>query len=168
MDPYVGEIRMFGGTFAPLGWAMCNGQLLPISDYETLYTLLGTTYGGDGQTNFGLPNLQGRVPLHLGSGFQMGQMAGEEQITLKGGQLPMHNHSFIAKVSAGTADTPVGNLVAAVTAPAEAYNAAPATSALAPASISPDGGGGQPHDNMQPYQCVSFIIALNGIWPSQG
>lgn len=164
-DPYVGEIRMFGGTFAPAGWAFCNGALLPISQYETLFNLIGTTYGGDGQNDFALPNLQGRLPLHTAQNFPIGQVAGTETVTLIGNQLPIHNHAFVATQNAGSATTPGGQTLAQF-AGNSAYFAAPATTPLAPTSLLPDPGGSQPHENRHPFLCISFILSLFGIYPT--
>jgi microcystin-dependent protein len=165
-DPYLGEIRMFGGSFAPQGWALCNGALLAISDYDALFQLLGTTYGGDGMSTFGLPNLQGRVPLHQAAQFPLGQSAGEESVMLTVNQLPSHSHAFMATKNAGSAPDPAGN-VPAQFAGKEVYFQGPATTALAPASITPDPGGATPHPNMQPFLCVTFIISLFGQFPPQ-
>jgi microcystin-dependent protein len=164
-DPYIGEIRMWGGTYAPAGWAFCNGQALPISEYEALFNLIGTTYGGDGQTTFDLPNIQGRLPLHVGAGFQMGQQAGEETVTLTSNQLPIHNHAFLATQNAGSQQSPAGSVVAQF-AGHEAYFNGAATAAMAPQSLLPDPGGSQPHNNLQPYLCITFIISLFGIYPT--
>jgi microcystin-dependent protein len=164
-DPYIGEIKMFAGNFAPYGWALCNGQLLPIAQYQALYNLIGTTYGGDGQSTFALPNLQGRLPVHQGTGFVMGQVGGSETVTLTAAQLPAHPHSFQASLNTGSQKNPATNVPAAIGA-GSAYAQDPPTSAMAPQSIGTDGGG-RPHDNMQPYLCVTFIIALTGIYPSQ-
>ena len=166
MDPFVGEIRMFGGNFAPAGWAFCNGQVLPISEYETLFNLIGTTYGGDGQSNFALPNLQGRVPVHQGSSFTLGALAGSETVPLTQNQLPLHSHAFLGSANPGGQTSPVGNGVATIVA-GSAYIQAAATTALNPASISSAPGGNQPHQNMQPFLCISFIISLFGIYPTQ-
>ena len=163
-EPYLGEIRMFAGTFAPDQWAFCNGQTLPIPQYYALFTLIGTTYGGDGQTTFALPNLQGKLPVHQGSGFAMGQAGGSETVTLTAAQLPAHSHSFQASPSTGSQSSPARNVPAAIGA-GSAYAQDPPTVAMAAQSIGTDGGG-QSHDNMQPYQCVSFIIALAGTYPS--
>jgi microcystin-dependent protein len=165
-DPFVGEIRMFGGNFAPAGWALCNGQLLAISEFEVLFNLIGTTYGGDGQSTFALPDLRGRLPVHQGSGSVIGQAAGEESVILTSQQLPLHSHPFAASTNPGAQTNPVGNAPATIVA-GSAYAQAPATTALAPQSIQADPGGNQPHDNMQPYLCISFIISLFGIFPSQ-
>lgn len=157
---------MFGGNFAPAGWALCNGALQSISGNEPLFMLLGTTYGGDGQSTFALPDLQGRLPVHQGSGLTLGNAGGTETVTLTVGQTPMHSHSFLGSTSAGALRDPTGNVVAAIVA-GSAYAQAPATAALAPQSIGLSGGGNLPHDNMQPYLCVTFIISLYGIFPSQ-
>jgi microcystin-dependent protein len=164
-QPYVGEIRMFAGGFAPAGWMFCNGQLLPISEYDVLFNLIGTTYGGDGQTTFALPDLQGRLPVHQTGGFAMGQTGGSETATLTAAQLPMHSHPFLASTSPGAQKNPTGNVLATAVA-GSAYIQAPPTTALAAQSIQQDPGGSQPHDNMQPYLCVSFIISLYGVYPS--
>jgi microcystin-dependent protein len=165
-DPYIGEIRMWGGNFAPAGWAFCNGALLAISDYEALFNLIGTTYGGDGETNFALPNLQGRLPMHVGQGFPIASLGGSETVTLTGNQLPIHNHAFLASQNNGTATSPAGQVPATLQAGSFAYLQAPATSALNPASLLPDPGGSQPHENRQPFLCISFILSLFGIYPT--
>lgn len=158
---------MFGGNFAPVGWKLCDGSLLPISEYDVLFNLIGTTYGGDGMNTFALPDLQGRVPVHQGSGFVPGQAAGTETVTLTGGQHAAHSHPFLASTDAGGQRNPTGNVPATIPA-GSAYVQQPAATALAPASIAPAPGTGQPHDNMQPYVCVTFIIALAGVYPPQG
>ena len=163
-QPYVGEIRMFAGSFAPAGWMFCEGQLLPISENETLFQLIGTTYGGDGQSTFGLPDLRGRIPLHQGNGFIMAETGGAEEITLTVQQIAAHNHSFMANTAAGSNPNPGGNLVAAA-ANIDLYREAPPGSAMSPSAISPTGGS-QPHTNFQPYLCIDFIISLFGIFPS--
>ncbi|HEY1189378.1 MAG TPA: tail fiber protein [Gemmata sp.] len=170
-DPYIGEIRLFGGNFAPVGWAFCNGQLLPISQYDVLFALIGTTYGGDGQSTFGLPNLQGRLSVHQGTlagggTYVLGQSAGSETITLSSGQIGPHTHAANAGGAAGTG-TPAGNLLGATGS--QARYLPPGTGPtvpLSPQSIQP-AGNGLPHENMMPYLCVSFIIALQGIFPTQ-
>jgi microcystin-dependent protein len=164
-DPYVGEIRMFGGNFAPAGWAFCNGQLLAISEYETLFNLIGTTYGGDGQSTFALPSLPGRVPVHQGPNFTLGTLAGAESVTLNTNQMPLHSHAFEGSTNPGAQTSPVGNAVATIVA-GSAYIDGAATTALASGSITPSAGGNQPHTNMQPFLCVSFIISLFGIYPT--
>jgi microcystin-dependent protein len=162
-QPYVGEIRMFAGNFAPAGWMFCAGQLLPISENETLFQLIGTTYGGDGQSTFGLPDLRGRIPLHQGNGFILAETGGTEEITLTINQVAAHSHPWLASEGAATSLTPAGNM------PAEAskrfYVAPSAVAAMAPTSISPTGGS-QPHNNFQPYLCIDFIISLFGLFPS--
>jgi microcystin-dependent protein len=171
-DPYIGEIRMFGGSFAPVGWVFCDGQLMPISENDALFTLIGTTYGGDGQETFGIPNLQSRVPLHSGtlSGttYQLGETGGVESVTLTTNQIPTHNHAMVTTATSQTL-SPQGAVMATATssqAGVTAYQDAPATVALAPGSISPTGGT-QPHDNIQPTLCVSYIMSLFGIFPTQ-
>jgi microcystin-dependent protein len=160
---------MFGGNFAPQGWALCQGQLLPISEYDALFTLIGTTYGGDGQETFALPDLAGRIPIHQGSGYVMGQSAGAETVTLTVDQLAGHNHVLAGSTDVGSASSPQNNVPASLPAAgtAAAYNTRPPPGGLDPSSITPTGGS-QPHTNMQPYLCVTFIIALEGIFPSQG
>ena len=165
-DPFVGEIRMFGGNFAPQGWAFCNGQSLPISEYEALFNLIGTTYGGDGQSTFALPNLQGRVPVHQAANFLMGQAAGAETVSLTLNQMPQHSHTLQASTNPGNQTNPPGNALATVVA-GSAYLEGAASVSLASGSVSPAPGGSQPHSNLQPYLCVSFIISLFGIYPSQ-
>ncbi len=167
-EPYVGEIRVFGGNFAPLGWAFCNGQLLPIAENATLFNLIGTTYGGDGQQTFALPDMQGRALIHEGSGYVIGQKAGVENVTLTQAQLPAHGHTLMATNTAGTAAIP-GPSVALASPPAgdSIYdNGATNPVTLAPQAV---GGGGNdaPHSNRQPYLGVSYIISLFGIYPSQ-
>lgn len=164
-QPYVGEIRMFGGNFAPAGWMLCQGQVVPIDQYDTLYNLIGTTYGGDGQSTFALPNLQGRLPMHQGAGFVMGQTGGVEQVTLITQQLPVHNHPMAASLNNATGNTVTGNVVGSVGA-TQIYREAPAASAMANQACTFDGGN-QPHNNMQPYLCINFIISLFGVYPSQ-
>jgi microcystin-dependent protein len=159
---------MFGGNFAPAGWMLCQGQLLPISENETLFNLIGTTYGGDGQETFALPDLQGRVPLHVGSSFQQGEKGGVETVTLTVSTIPGHNHVPTGTTANGNSTNPSGAIWANFPDGA-AYNAAigavPASNLNAQAlGIS---GGSQPHDNMMPYLCVNFIISLFGIFPHQ-
>lgn len=163
-QPYIGEIRMFGGNFAPAGWMFCEGQLLPIAENNNLFLLIGTTYGGDGRSTFGLPDLRGRLPIHQGDGFTLAETGGAEQITLTVQQIPTHSHPMLASEDPATVPNPQNN-VAAVTATATPYfNIQPATQ-LSPQSISAVGGS-QPHNNFQPYLCVDFIISLFGIFPS--
>ena len=167
-EPFIGEIRMFGGSFAPAGWAFCNGQLIPISENDPLFQLIGTTYGGDGQETFALPNLQSRAPMHQGSNagqtFTLGEAAGVESVTLTIQQIPVHTHALLGSGAGATAQTPGGN-VAAVAA-AQVYSSASSPTQMSAQSISPVGGS-QPHENIQPYLCISFIISLFGVFPSQ-
>lgn len=163
-QPYVGELRMFGGNFAPAGWMFCEGQLLPISENETLFQLIGTTYGGDGQSTFGLPDLRGRLPVHQGNGFILAETGGAETVTLTANQIPGHAHSLLASTNVSTVTAPGGN-VSAQTGTFDGYQTTPGTAQMAAQSISPTGGS-QPHTNFQPYLCVSFIISLFGIFPS--
>lgn len=163
-QPYVGEIRMFAGNFPPAGWMFCEGQLLPISENETLFQLIGTTYGGDGESTFALPDLRGRVPLHQGNSFQMAEAAGVEQVTLSIQQIPIHTHTLFGSTNTATAANPTTQVIGTSTAIDTFINAQPAQ-ALSPASIT-SVGGNQPHNNMQPYLCVDFIISLFGIFPS--
>jgi microcystin-dependent protein len=170
-NPYVGEIRMFGGNFAPAGWMFCQGQLLPISEYETLFQLIGTTYGGDGQETFGLPNMASRIPVHMGQGpgisqnYQIGEVGGVESVLLTQQNVPIHSHAFQASSGTGLAAQPESNVLAASRDyKTFATNPSP-TAPMAAGSIVPTGGS-QPHENMGPYQCVSFIISLFGIFPS--
>ncbi len=168
-EPYVGEIRMVGFNFAPVNWAFCNGQLVPISENETLFNLIGTTYGGDGQSTFALPNLQSRVPIHMGTSsaggtYVIGQMAGEEQVTLNANQIPSHSHVPQANSGAGTQTSPGGNVWAA--SGALPYSNNPPNAPMAPQAVQ-NTGGSQPHGNIQPYLAINFIISLYGIYPSQ-
>jgi microcystin-dependent protein len=163
-QPYVGEIRMFAGNFAPAGWMFCEGQLLPISENEVLFQLIGTTYGGDGESTFGLPDLRGRLPIHQGNGFVLAESGGAEEITLTVTQIPAHSHAFLASGAAATTRDPLpGN--AAATPSGDLYNQILDAIPLSPTTIAP-AGGSQPHTNFQPYLCVDFIISLFGIFPS--
>jgi microcystin-dependent protein len=163
-QPYIGEIRLFGGSFAPAGWAFCWGQQLAISENDTLFNLIGTTYGGDGQTTFNLPNLASRVPVHMGAGI-IGEMAGVESVTLTTSQIPAHNHAFVASTNLATQPTPQNNLLGQA-GTFQWYRGTPPTQQLAANELTPTGGS-QPHDNMIPYLGLSFIISLFGIFPSQ-
>jgi microcystin-dependent protein len=163
-QPYVGEIRMFGGNFAPAGWMFCEAQLLPISEFETLFQLIGTTYGGDGESTFALPDLRGRLPVHQGNGFLLAETGGVEEVTLTVNQIPNHSHPFLVSQNTAGGSNPQGNVPGQVGA-IQIYREAPPAVALAPAAMSPVGGS-QPHSNLQPYLCVSFIISLFGIFPS--
>jgi microcystin-dependent protein len=171
MQTYIGEIRMFGGNFAPSGWALCNGQLMAISDNAALFDLIGTTYGGDGQSTFALPDLQGRFPMHQGTNPQsgvtvvIGERSGTETVTLTVTQIPAHTHPAICSSGGGNSETPVGNFWA--TDPmgnTAAYTTAPDSQMLGSAI---ETTGGSPHDNMKPFLAVNFIISLFGIFPSQ-
>lgn len=164
-QPYVGEIRMFAGNFAPAGWMFCEGQLLPISEYETLFNLIGTTYGGDGQSTFALPDLRGRVPIHQGSGFILAETGGAEEITLTINQIAAHSHPLLCANSVGNDPNATNNLPAESSA-ATLYQSGNPVAAMAPQSIGSTGGS-QPHTNFQPYLCLDFIISLFGIYPSQ-
>jgi microcystin-dependent protein len=163
-QPYVGEIRMFAGNFAPAGWSFCEGQLLPISENETLFQLIGTTYGGDGQETFALPDLRGRVPLHQGNSFVLAETGGAEQVTLSVAQIPSHTHPLLASSNTSTAKAGTNNVMGKSTGVDAFINSQPADP-IGAASITPLGGN-VPHENMQPYLCVDFIISLFGIFPS--
>ena len=162
-DPYIGEIRMFGGNFAPVGWLLCQGQTLPIDQFDALFNLIGTTYGGDGQQSFALPDLRSRMPMHVGSGFPLGQVGGAETVTLNTQQLPVHTHQPVANTAASTS-SPNGAFWAAYAN--TMYSSQAPAAAMAPGALSPSGGN-QPHENMSPYQVINFIIATEGIYPPQ-
>ena len=163
-EPFLAEIRIMSFVFAPKGWALCNGQLLPINQNQALFSLLGTTFGGNGQTNFALPDLRGRVPIHVGSGHVNGERAGEEAHTITMSELPSHTHVLTATSNTGNALIPAGNVLAAT--PSQAYHAPDgALTPFAPEAVS-NVGGSQPHINMQPFLTLSFCIALQGIFPS--
>jgi microcystin-dependent protein len=164
-QPYVGEIRMFAGNFAPVGWMFCEGQLLPISENETLFQLIGTTYGGDGESTFALPDLRSRLPIHQGNGFILAETGGAEEITLTTQQIPIHNHAYLTSLNPGTGNTPVGNVIAEQSA-INLFLIDAANKNMNAGSVSPVGGS-QPHTNLQPYLCINFIISLFGIFPSQ-
>ena len=165
-QPYVGEVRMFAGNFAPAGWMFCEGQQLPISENETLFQLIGTTYGGDGESTFNLPDLRGRVPIHQGNGFILAETGGAEEITLTVQQIPAHSHPALGSTAAVASTDPTGNVGARDTVAAVfSYGTDNPLGALSPLAISPVGGS-QPHTNFQPYLCVNFIISLFGIFPS--
>lgn len=165
-QPYVGEIRMFAGNFAPAGWMFCEGQLLPISENETLFNLIGTTYGGDGQSTFALPDLRGRLPLHEGDGFILAETGGAEEITLTVNQIPAHTHPLLASSDPAVASLPTANVLAqSKTAGIFLYLEDVPSVNTAPTSIGLVGGS-QPHTNFQPYLCINFIISLFGIFPS--
>jgi microcystin-dependent protein len=155
---------MFAGNFAPAGWMLCEGQLLPISENETLFNLIGTTYGGDGQNTFALPDLRGRIPVHQGSGVILAETGGAEQVTLTANQIPIHSHPLRASTSIASQAGPGGN-VPAQTSTFDLYQSSAATTAMAASSIG-SVGGSQPHTNLQPYLCINYIISLFGIFPS--
>mgnify|MGYP000036760366 CR=1 FL=1 len=169
-DPFIGEIRMFGGNFAPLNWSFCNGDLIAISQNDTLFTLIGTTYGGDGQETFALPNLYGRIPIHQGQGPGLssriiGESSGTETVTLSPNQVPVHTHGFLSDTNAAAGLTPQNSFLA--TGNSDIYTTDTSTpSAMNPGAITISGGS-QPHDNMMPFLAVNFIISLYGIFPSR-
>lgn len=162
-EPFLAEIRIMSFGFAPKGWAMCNGQLLPINQNQALFSLLGTTYGGDGRVNFGLPNLQGRTPIHSGNGHVLGERAGEQAHTLIASELPQHTHVAQGSNNNGDSVTPLGNVLGGVS---NMYAPAGNLTSLNPATIT-SVGGSQAHLNMQPFLALNFCIALQGIFPSQ-
>ena len=163
-QPYVGEIRIFAGNFAPAGWMFCEGQLLAISEYDSLYQLLGTSYGGDGQSTFAMPDMRGRLPIHQGNGFVLADIGGAEEVTLTSGQIPTHTHTMLGSSDVASARAITGSVYGR--GPAEIYtsdyNSAQALASQSVASV----GGSQPHSNFQPYLCVNYIISLFGIFPS--
>lgn len=171
-EPFIGEIRMFGGTFAPAGWAMCQGQLMAIAENDALFTLIGTTYGGDGQETFGIPDLQGRAPLHAGQGpgisqtYQLGEKAGVETVTINTNQLPIHNHAALASGDFGQNPQPQNAFVAQLGTGNMYIGPADPMANMNANSLGPVGGS-QPHENMQPYLCITFIISLFGVFPTQ-
>jgi microcystin-dependent protein len=166
-QPYVGEIRMFAGNFPPAGWMFCEGQLLPISENDILFNLIGTTYGGDGQATFALPDLRGRVPIHFGNGFTLAETGGVETVTLSVAQIPAHTHPMLGSTNTASSNSPTSNLGGRVTIagvfPYGTDGPFGPLNALAVSSV----GGSQPHNNFHPYLCVDFIISLFGIFPSQ-
>lgn len=163
--PYLSELRIFSFNFAPKGWALCNGQTLSIQQNTALFSLLGTTYGGNGTTNFLLPNLQGQVPMHYGNGFPQGQAAGEANHTLTVNEMPAHTHSLLASSNGPTVNTPANNFFASNTGSLP-YSAATANESMAATAIG-NAGGAQPHNNMSPYLVLNICIALQGIFPSR-
>jgi microcystin-dependent protein len=164
-NPYVGEIRMFGGNFAPAGWMFCQGQLLAIAENDILFNLIGTTYGGDGQETFALPDLQGRTPMHVGNGHVLSEKAGVEQVTLTAPQMPIHSHPMVVSKDQGTQSAPAGKTMGSNQS-VLMFRPGPGGQTFDPATVSVTGGS-QPHDNMQPYLVVSYIISLFGIFPTQ-
>lgn len=168
-QPYIGEIRMFAGNFAPVGWSFCDGQLMPIVENEALFQLIGTTYGGDGQETFALPNLQSRIPIHAGTAasgttYQLGETAGTESETLTIQQIPIHNHAFLASMGTGTQSAPADEVLASG-ASLSLFRPQNPTQPLAAQTLNPSGGS-QPHENMVPFLCINFIISQFGIYPS--
>ena len=163
-QPYVGEIRMFGGNFAPAGWMFCEGQLLPISENETLFNLIGTTYGGDGQSTFGLPDLRGRIPIHQGNGFILAETGGAEEITLTVQQIAAHSHPLLASLTVAADSNPASNVLGESRPGTNSFYQDATTNNMAASAIGVVGGS-QPHTNFQPYLCVNFIISLFGIFP---
>jgi microcystin-dependent protein len=162
-QPYVGEIRMFAGNFAPVGWEFCDGALMPISENETLFQLIGTTYGGDGESTFARPDLRGRLPIHEGNGFILAETGGVEAVTLTVNQMPAHSHPLLAAANFGNDPNPGANLLGESSI-ASFYQAGSPASAMAAQSVGPVGGS-QPHTNVQPYLCVDFVISLFGLFP---
>lgn len=172
MNPFIGAIIMFGGNFAPRGWALCDGQLLPISQYSALFSILGTTYGGDGRSTFGLPDLRGRVPMHAGTGAgltprQLGERGGQETVTLTTNQIPAHSHTIFAVSAVGDSNDPNNRLLANTGAFDNEYSANTSGHVAMSSSMVQNVGNGQPHNNVQPFLCVNFIIALQGTYPSR-
>jgi len=164
-QPFVGEIRMFAGNFAPAGWMFCEGQLLPISENETLFQLIGTTYGGDGEETFALPDLRGRLPMHRGNGFIQAETGGAEEITLTVNQIPAHNHAFLVSTASAGLSSPLNSLPG--NSPSiDLYLEDVTAVDFSPQAMTPVGGN-QPHTNFQPYLCVDFIISLFGVFPVQ-
>jgi microcystin-dependent protein len=164
VEPYVGEIRIFAGSFAPAGWRFCDGKLLVISEYEKLFNLIGTTYGGDGQITFALPDLRGRLPLHQGNGVNLAETGGAEAITLTVNQIPAHTHPLLATAAGANSTNPNNNVLAKPSK--NMYSDGPGSNPMNPQSVGPTGGS-QPDNNFQPYLCLAFIISLFGIFPSQ-
>jgi microcystin-dependent protein len=170
MAAYVGEIRLFAGNFEPNGWRFCNGRTLAIADNETLFQVIGTTYGGDGETTFNLPDLRGRAPIHVGTGtdgipYIIGSTGGVESVTLTNQQIPVHSHALLATSAAGSANSPAGRVTGAPPTIDLYIEDTPSVNA-APVAVGPSGGS-QPHENMQPFVCVNYIISLFGVFPSQ-
>jgi microcystin-dependent protein len=163
-QPYVGEIRIFAGNFAPAGWMFCDGSIQSIAENETLFNLIGTTYGGDGQSTFALPDMRGRLPIHQGNGFTLAQSGGNEQVTLTVPQIPSHSHSFQATNNPADSPSPQGNMIGVSSNTNVFFNDTPNVS-MSPNMLSLVGGN-QPHSNIQPFLCVDFIISLFGIFPS--
>ena len=167
-SPFVGQLMLVPYTFAPAGWMFCQGQLIAISQNDTLFNLIGTTYGGDGQTTFGLPDLQGRTPIHMGPGYVLGQPGGSESVTLTTAQMPAHTHPATATSNAQTAQTPQGNVLATATFNLDYSSATLGPNTAMSAKSMDTQGGSQPHENRQPYLVMNWIISMFGIYPSQG
>ena len=170
-QPYVGEIRMFGGNFPPNGWMLCQGQPLPISENDVLFQLIGTTYGGDGEETFNLPDFQGRTPVHMGTGpggitYQIGEKAGVETVTLTAQQIPIHTHALVCSTNVAQDTSPANKVLGQANGSALPYVQDSIDAALSNQTVTPIGGS-QPHDNMQPYLCINYIISLFGVFPSQ-
>lgn len=171
-EPFIGEIKMFAGNFAPHGYALCDGQLLPINDNQALFSLLGTTYGGDGRTTFALPDLRGRIPMHPGQGpglsqRRLGDRQGQESVALSNSQIPAHTHTAYGTQESANSNLPGNALLATTQGNRKIYDSSgKANAAMDPSTVG-SSGGGQTHDNMQPYLCINFIIALEGIYPSR-
>jgi microcystin-dependent protein len=165
-EPFLGEIKIMSFGFPPKGWAMCNGQLLPINQNQALFSLLGTTYGGDGRVNFALPNLQGRIPIHVGSGHTLGERGGEQAHTISISEVPTHTHTASAANVAATSNAPSNTRMISQSTGANMYTAASNLQAMAPQALATVGGS-QAHPNTQPYLTLTFCIALQGIFPSQ-
>src|SRR5258706_8309523 len=163
-EPFLSELKLVSFVFAPKGWALCNGQLLPINQNQALFSLLGTTYGGNGQTNFALPNLQGRIPIHMGNGFTLGQAFGTTSHTINASETPAHTHLMAASNQAANKNIATGNVYAS--APQNLYSNANPAGSMAPAAVT-NVGGSQPHENLQPYLTLNWIIALQGVFPSR-
>ena len=170
MPPFIGEIRMFAGNFAPQGWMFCEGQTLPISENDALFTLIGTMYGGDGEETFQLPNLQSRIPIHFGTGpdgntYQQGEMAGVEQVTLSGQQIPIHTHTMLGSSNSANTGNPANKVIAQSASTTYMIVSDP-TVQMNAAAVTPIGGS-QPHENCQPFLCINYIISLYGVFPTQ-
>lgn len=171
-EPFIGEIRMFGGNFAPRGWALCNGQLLSIAQNQALFSILGTNYGGNGQTTFALPDLRSRVPMHFGQGpglsnRSIGELGGTESVTLLATQIPAHSHPVACSSNSGNSNSPAGRVWSKDAGVQSATYTSNAPNAVMAAGAIGNAGGSQPHDNVQPFTCVNFVIALEGIYPSR-
>ena len=171
-QPFVGEIRMFAGNFPPNGWLFCEGQVLPISENDVLFQLIGTTYGGDGEETFALPDLRGRIPVHMGQGAgisdrMIGEAGGEEQVTLATHQIPAHSHLMVVSEAIANLSSPANAMLGVSSQATVFFGDPPGNTTMHPATIEARGGS-QPHSNVQPYLCINFIISLFGVFPSQG